>query len=44
MKEHFRTRILALTGADEITRIELIQPLWNNYGTLSRVVLKYALR
>jgi fructose-1,6-bisphosphatase/inositol monophosphatase family enzyme len=42
MKEHLRTRILALTGADEITRIEIIQPLWNNYGTLSRVVLQDA--
>jgi fructose-1,6-bisphosphatase/inositol monophosphatase family enzyme len=40
MQEHVRIRILKLTGADEIVRTELIQPLWNNYGTLSRVFLQ----
>jgi fructose-1,6-bisphosphatase/inositol monophosphatase family enzyme len=40
MQPHVRTRILQLTQADDIARTELIQPLWNNYGTLSRVVLQ----
>ena len=40
MQADTRQRILELTGADDIDRIELIQPLWNNYGTLSRVVLE----
>lgn len=40
MQDHVRARILRLTGADEIVQTELIQPLWNNYGTLSRVVLQ----
>ena len=40
MLAHVRTRILELTQADDIARTELIQPLWNNYGTLSRVTLK----
>jgi fructose-1,6-bisphosphatase/inositol monophosphatase family enzyme len=40
MQPHVRTRILQLTQADAIARTELIQPLWNNYGTLSRVVLQ----
>lgn len=40
MQAHLRTRILRLTGAAEVVRIELIQPLWNNYGTLSRVILR----
>jgi len=34
-----RTRILEHTGAIDITDIDLIQPLWNDYGTLSRVHL-----
>jgi fructose-1,6-bisphosphatase/inositol monophosphatase family enzyme len=33
-------RILDLTQADEILRSEVIQPLWNDYGTLSRVYLR----
>ena len=40
MQPHVRARILQLTQAEAITRTELIQPLWNNYGTLSRVVLQ----
>ena len=40
MQPHVRTRILQLTQADDIARTELIQPLWNNYGTLSRVILQ----
>ena len=40
MQAHVRTRILQLTGAEDIARTELIQPLWNNYGTLSRVFLR----
>jgi len=40
MHEHVRDRILRLTRADDIARTELIQPLWNNYGTLSRVFLQ----
>ncbi len=40
MQAHLRTRILELTGADSIVGSELIQPLWNNYGTLSRIRLK----
>ena len=39
MDVHVRTRILALTGAENLDRTELIQPLWNHYGTLSRVFL-----
>ena len=39
MQSNVRDRILTLTGADEVGRVELIQPLWNNYGTLSRVHL-----
>ncbi|MGB0638703.1 MAG: phosphotransferase, partial [Myxococcota bacterium] len=39
MHQHVRDRILRLTKADDIDRTELIQPLWNNYGTLSRVFL-----
>ena len=34
-----RTRILERTDATEITDVHVIQPLWNNYGTLSRVHL-----
>ena len=40
MQPHVRNRILQLTRADHIARTELIQPLWNNYGTLSRVMLQ----
>ena len=40
MQSHLRDRILRLTGAQGIARVECIQPLWNNYGTLSRVVLQ----
>lgn len=40
MQEHVVRRILGLTGADGIARTELIQPLWNDYGTLSRVYLQ----
>lgn len=39
MQSHVRERILRLTRAQGIARVECIQPLWNNYGTLSRVVL-----
>ncbi len=39
MQDHVRTRILKLTGAKAIGKVQLIQPLWNNYGTLSRVYL-----
>ena len=40
MQDHLRSRILDLTQADAIASTELIQPLWNNYGTLSRVHLR----
>ena len=40
MDASVRTRIAQLTHADALTHIELIQPLWNNYGTLSRVFLE----
>lgn len=40
MQVSVRTRILKLTQADDIAEVELIQPLWNNYGTLSRVHLR----
>jgi len=39
MQPHLRTRILQLTQAAAIDRSEIIQPLWNNYGTLSRIYL-----
>ena len=39
MQPSVRNKILELTQAKNITQIELIQPLWNNYGTLSRVHL-----
>ena len=39
MKPHVQDRILRLTQAEAIARVEVIQPLWNHYGTLSRVVL-----
>ena len=39
MQSHVQTRILGLTGASGVAGVQLIQPLWNNYGTLSRVHL-----
>ena len=39
MQASVRSRILKITQAEEISQVELIQPLWNNYGTLSRVHL-----
>ena len=39
MQAHVQTRILGLTGASGVAGVQLIQPLWNNYGTLSRVYL-----
>ena len=44
MQSTLRDRILALTEAREITRVEQIQPLWNNYGSLSRLHLRAASR
>ncbi len=44
MDEHLCERILELTGARAISSVELIQPLWNNYGTLSRAHLVGAVR
>ncbi len=40
MQSHVQTRILGLTGARGVAGVQLIQPLWNNYGTLSRVHLE----
>ena len=40
MESHVRQRILHTTNADEVAGTELIQPLWNQYGTLSRVFLE----
>ena len=40
MQIKVRDRILKVTHASEIVSVELIQPLWNNYGTLSRVFLR----
>ncbi|MBL90691.1 MAG: hypothetical protein CMH56_02625 [Myxococcales bacterium] len=40
MQKHVRHRIIELTKADDIVREEIIQPLWNDYGTLSRVFLQ----
>jgi fructose-1,6-bisphosphatase/inositol monophosphatase family enzyme len=39
MQDNLRRQILELTQAREIAKVELIQPLWNHYGTLSRVFL-----
>ena len=39
MQKKLRQRLCDLSGAHTIERVELIQPLWNNYGTLSRVYL-----
>ena len=40
MQAHVRNRIIELTQGDDIIDEELIQPLWNDYGTLSRVFLR----
>ena len=40
MQSSVRDRILELTLAHDLGEVELIQPLWNNYGTLSRVYLQ----
>ena len=40
MNTDIQSRILQTTGSREITEIEHIQPLWNNYGMLSRVYLR----
>ncbi|MGB0646566.1 MAG: inositol monophosphatase family protein [Bradymonadia bacterium] len=34
-----KARILSITGGSSIEREELIQPLWNDYGRLSRVFI-----
>lgn len=39
MQDVVRARILTLTKADDIAGVDVIAPLWNNYGTLSRVRL-----
>ena len=36
---HFTSTLVELTKSTEIEYSEIIQPLWNNYGTLSRVYL-----
>ena len=36
---HFINRLIELTKSTEIEHAEIIQPLWNNYGTLSRINL-----
>jgi len=40
MLEQMTARILKVTQAEAILGEELIQPLWNEYGTLSRVKLR----
>jgi fructose-1,6-bisphosphatase/inositol monophosphatase family enzyme len=40
MQENVRSRILQATKAQQILQTEVIQPLWNDYGTLSRVFLR----
>ncbi|MEC8191874.1 MAG: inositol monophosphatase family protein [Myxococcota bacterium] len=40
MLDRVRQRILDLTGAHSVGASVLIQPLWNGYGTLSRVHLE----
>ena len=40
MHEQMTARILKCTQAEAIVDEELIQPLWNDYGTLSRVKLR----
>ncbi len=39
MRLNVQHRILSQTGAEAIERTEVIQPLWNDYGTLTRVHL-----
>ena len=39
MNNQVRRQILNTTGAQKISFVEEIQPLWNNYGTLSRIYL-----
>ena len=39
MNVQLQQRILTVTQATDIDRVELIQPLWNHYGTLSRIYL-----
>ena len=39
MDPFVRTHILEHTGAADIGRVQVIQPLWNHYGTLMRVYL-----
>lgn len=39
MNDIIRLKIIEHTGAQDTADIELIQPLWSNYGTLSRVHL-----
>ena len=40
MEKRIQQPILKATGAREISHVQGIQPLWNNYGMLSRVFLK----
>ena len=40
MQAQVQDRILQLTQASAVADVELIQPLWNHYGTLSRVRLR----
>ena len=42
LEESIKRNILEKTGAQDIESIELVQPLWNNYGTLSRIYLSKA--
>ena len=39
MDSSIKNRIIAITSAKSITSVHLVQPLWNNYGTLTRLVL-----
>ncbi len=39
LSESISSRIIAITDATTIGRIEKIQPLWNNYGSLLRIAL-----
>lgn len=39
MNKIVRNRILRITKATDISKVALIQNLWNNYGTLSRIYL-----
>ena len=40
MKPSVHSRLLSVTQSKTITKVELIQPLWNNYGSLCRVHLQ----